>query len=63
MGLSADQLLERLAERAGDGETAGVARTNRSDEEAMARKLAQRWDRVLDVMLAPEIAASGGGAA
>jgi hypothetical protein len=29
----------------------------------MARKLAQRWDRVLDVTLAPEIAASGGDAA
>jgi ferritin-like metal-binding protein YciE len=38
------QLLERVATRAGDEETAEVARQNRSDEEAMARKLDEHWD-------------------
>jgi ferritin-like metal-binding protein YciE len=38
------QLLERVARRAGDEETAEVARQNRADEEAMARKLDEHWD-------------------
>ena len=39
MEIAAYQLLERLAERAGDSETAEVARQNRADEEAMAQKI------------------------
>ena len=38
------QLLERVARRAGDQETAEIARQNRSDEEEMARKLDEQWD-------------------
>jgi ferritin-like metal-binding protein YciE len=42
--IAAYQLLERVAKRAGDEETAAVARTNRAEEEAMARKLDELWD-------------------
>jgi ferritin-like metal-binding protein YciE len=39
------QLLERVAQRANDAETAAVARQNRSEEEAMARKIDAHWDK------------------
>jgi ferritin-like metal-binding protein YciE len=39
------QLLERVAQAAGDEETAEVARQNRSDEEAMAKKIEANWDK------------------
>jgi ferritin-like metal-binding protein YciE len=48
------ELLERVAKRAGDEQTAEVARVNRADEEAMAQKLALSWDLALDVSLAQE---------
>ena len=44
MEIAAYQLLERVAQRAGDEETAEVARRNRADEEAMAKKLEEHWD-------------------
>jgi ferritin-like metal-binding protein YciE len=39
------QLLERVAQAAGDEETAEVARRNRKDEEAMAKKIEANWDK------------------
>ena len=49
--IAAYQLLERLAQKAGDQETAEVARQNRADEEEMARRIDASWDRTLDLTL------------
>ena len=52
MEIAAYELLERLAKRAGDEKTAEVARLNRSDEQAMAKKIEANWDRFVDLTLA-----------
>jgi ferritin-like metal-binding protein YciE len=49
--IAAYETLERLAKLAGDTRTAAVARRNRADEVAMARKLGARWDRALELTL------------
>jgi ferritin-like metal-binding protein YciE len=51
MEIAAYQLLERVAERAGDEETANVARENRADEERMAKKIDAEWDRFAELSL------------
>jgi ferritin-like metal-binding protein YciE len=51
MEIASYQLLERIAQRAGDEETAEVARQNRAEEEQMARRLEQRWDRFAELSL------------
>ena len=52
MEIAAYELLERLAKRAGDEETAEVARRNRADEREMAKKIESNWDRFLELTLA-----------
>jgi ferritin-like metal-binding protein YciE len=52
MEIAAYELLERLAKKAGDQKTAEVARQNRADEQAMARKIDSNWDRFLELTLA-----------
>jgi ferritin-like metal-binding protein YciE len=52
MEIAAYELLERLAERAGDNQTARIARQNKRDEEMMAKKIAANWDKFVDLTLA-----------
>jgi ferritin-like metal-binding protein YciE len=54
MEIAAYHLLERVSRHAGDEETAQVARENRADEEAMARKLDELWDRFTEQSLREE---------
>jgi ferritin-like metal-binding protein YciE len=48
------ELLERIAQHAGDEETAEAARENRRDEEAMAKKLEAHWDKFAELSLKEE---------
>jgi ferritin-like metal-binding protein YciE len=49
--IAAYKLLRRMAKRAGDAETADVARTIRKDERAMARRLEASFDRAVAASL------------
>lgn len=51
MEIAAYELLERIATRAGDDETAEAARQSRAEEEAMAKKIAARWDTFAELSL------------
>ncbi len=44
---------DTVTEEAADEQTAEVARKNRADEQAMARKIDSNWDRFLELTLAP----------
>jgi ferritin-like metal-binding protein YciE len=48
------EMLERVAMRAGDQETAQVARDNRAEEQEMARRIASHWDSIVGVSLSEE---------
>jgi ferritin-like metal-binding protein YciE len=61
MEIAAYQLLERVAERAGDQETVEVARRNRAEEEAMAKKLDSHWDRFAELSLEEAGVSAGSG--
>jgi ferritin-like metal-binding protein YciE len=54
MEIASYQLLERVARKAGDTETAAVARQNREEEEAMARSISSKWNKIVDLTLKEE---------
>jgi ferritin-like metal-binding protein YciE len=54
MEIAAYQLLERVARAVGDEETVAVASLNRGEEEAMAYKLDQLWDRFAELSMQEE---------
>jgi ferritin-like metal-binding protein YciE len=49
--IAAYSLLEQLALRCGDSATAAAARTNRADEERMARRIEAMWGTAIDQTL------------
>jgi ferritin-like metal-binding protein YciE len=49
------EVLERIAEQADDEPTAEVARQNRSDEEAIAKKFEKNWDKFVELSLRDDV--------
>jgi len=54
MEIASYQMLERVAKMAGDKHTAAVARQNREEEEAMARSIDAKWNKIVDQSLKEE---------
>ena len=54
MEIASYQMLERVARKAGDKHTAQVARQNREEEEAMARSINAKWNKIVDQSLKEE---------
>ena len=54
MEIASYQMLERVAKKAGDKHTAAVARQNREEEEAMARSIDAKWNKIVDLSLREE---------
>ena len=54
MEIASYEMLERVARMAGDKETAAVARQNREEEEAMARSIASKWKKIVELSLQEE---------
>jgi ferritin-like metal-binding protein YciE len=51
MEIASYELLARIAERAGDEETAAAARELIGEEQAMAKKIERNWDRFAELSL------------
>jgi ferritin-like metal-binding protein YciE len=54
MEIASYEMLERVAKKAKDRKTAAVARQNREEEEAMARSIAAKWNKVVELSLKEE---------
>jgi len=54
MEIASYQMLERVARKAGDKHTAAVARQNREEEEAMARSINAKWNKIVELSLKEE---------
>jgi ferritin-like metal-binding protein YciE len=54
MEIASYQMLERVARKAGDQQTAKVARQNREEEEAMARSIGSKWNKIVELSLKEE---------
>ena len=54
MEIASYQMLERVARKAKDKKTAAVARQNREEEEAMARSINAKWNKIVDLSLKEE---------
>jgi ferritin-like metal-binding protein YciE len=54
MEIASYQLLERIARKAGDEETAEAARLNREDEERMRLEIHENWDKFAELSLKEE---------
>ncbi len=51
MEIASYELLARIADRAGDDETAAAAREIIGEEQAMAKKIEGNWDRFAELSL------------
>jgi ferritin-like metal-binding protein YciE len=54
MEIASYEMLERVAKKAKDKKTQAVARQNREEEEAMARSIAAKWNKVVELSLKEE---------